>query len=152
MIKSPAYEPYQFSIEIDEAREEYVTTKLVEYNKPFASPLWDNPPHPRAPLQIYVTDTQGIIMGGLIGRTHAIPEWLEITVIWVNEAMRGHGIGRELMRLAEAEAQERGCHFVKLSTSHYQAPEFYYKLGYRLYGKLENLPRGETDYFFTKEL
>lgn len=66
---------------------------------------WDNPPHPRAPLQIYVIDMHEVIIGGLIGRTHAIPEWLEISVIWVDEAMRGRSIGRQLMQLAETQAQ-----------------------------------------------
>jgi ribosomal protein S18 acetylase RimI-like enzyme len=143
---------YRFSLDIDDVHEDYVTAKLVEFNKPYASPLWQNPPHPRAPLQVYVTNADDVVIGGLIGRTHAIPEWLEISVIWVDEAMRGRGIGRKLMQLAETQARQRGCRFARLTTSQYQAPGFYQKLGYILYGTLANVPRGETDYFFWKEL
>jgi ribosomal protein S18 acetylase RimI-like enzyme len=152
MTETSTPDSYRFSSDSDEAYEEYVTTKLVEFNKPLASPLWQNPPHPRAPLQIYVIDRHEIVVGGLIGRTHAIPEWLEISIIWVDETVRGRGIGRQLMQLAETQARQRGCLFVRLSTAQYQAPGFYQKLGYTVYGTLANLPRGETAYYLWKEL
>lgn len=86
------------------------------------------------------------------GRTHAIPEWLEISVLWVDEALRRHGIGRQLMHMAETQARQRERRFAKLSTASYQAPGFYQKLGYRLYGTLEDFPRGDTAYYYWKAL
>ncbi len=91
-------------------------------------------------------------MGGLVGRTNEIPEWLEVSALWVAEDKRGQGIGRRLMRLAEKEGKRRGCRYARLATGDYQAPDFYRKAGYRLYGKLEDCPRGETVYYFCKEL
>ena len=91
-------------------------------------------------------------MGGLIGRTNEVPEWLEVSVIWVAEDRRGQGTGRQLMRLAEEEAKRRGCRYARLATGDYQAPDFYHKVGYRLYGELQNCPRGETVYYSCKEL
>lgn len=44
------------------------------------------------------------------------------------------------------------CRYARLATSDYQAPAFYRKLGYQLYGQLENCPAGETVYYFYKEL
>lgn len=143
---------YSFSDEPDEAREDYVTNKLIEFNQPHASPLWKNPPQPRAPLHVYAADAQGGVVGGLIGRTNAVPEWLEISVIWVDEAARGQGVGRQLMQRAEDMARARGCHFARLSTANYQAPGFYEKLGYQRYGTLADFPRGETDYYYSKRL
>jgi ribosomal protein S18 acetylase RimI-like enzyme len=40
----------------------------------------------------------------------------------------------------------------RLATSNFQAPGFYERLGYSLYGKLENCPPGETAYYYWKEL
>ena len=91
-------------------------------------------------------------MGGLIGRTNEIPEWLEVSVVWVAEDERRQGMGRRLMRLAEEEAKRRGCRYARLATGDYQAPDFYREVGYRLYGELLNCPRGETVYYFCKEL
>jgi GNAT superfamily N-acetyltransferase len=92
------------------------------------------------------------VIGGLIGRTNAIPEWLEVTVIWIQEEARGLGLGGQLMQRAEEEAKRRSCRYIRLSTSDFQSPDFYHKLGYKLYDKLDNCPRDEIVYFFSKEL
>jgi GNAT superfamily N-acetyltransferase len=143
---------YDFVFELSQKRAEYVTNKVIEFNRPKHSPLWENPSYPRIPLEIYVLDEKGGIIGGLIGRTNQIPEWLEVSVIWVAEDQRKQGLGSHLMHLAETEAKKRGCHYARLATSDYQAPDFYHKVGYKLYGQLENCPRGETVYYFCKEL
>jgi GNAT superfamily N-acetyltransferase len=73
-------------------------------------------------------------------------------MIWVEARAREQGIGRELMKRAEEEALRRGCLYARTCTSDYQAPRFYEKLGYSLYGKLENCPPGETCYYYRKDL
>jgi len=112
---------YAFVIELSEERAEYVTNKIIEFNRPNHSPLWENLPYPRVPLEIYVLGEKGEVVGGLIGRTNQIPEWLEVSVIWVAEEKRRQGVGSQLMHLAEAEAKKRGCHYARLATSDYQA-------------------------------
>jgi ribosomal protein S18 acetylase RimI-like enzyme len=104
------------------------------------------------PIQLYVLDREGAVVGGLIGRTHHIPTWLEITVLWVDEATRGQGLGRQLMERAEEEARARGCRAARTATSDFSAPGFYERLGYRLYGRLEDCPPGETVYYYRKDL
>ena len=69
------------------------------------------------------------IVAGLAGETYS--GWLFIRYLWVSEALRGKGIGRELMAGAEARALERGCHSAWVDTFSFQAPGFYPKLGYR---------------------
>lgn len=53
---------------------------------------------------------------------------------------------------AEQEALRRGCHYARLATSDYQAPEFYPKLGFILYGQLAYCPPGESVTYFWKPL
>jgi GNAT superfamily N-acetyltransferase len=152
MAQTSTHSPYSFTSELNPERAEYVTGQLRDFNRPRASPLWQAPPHPSAPLHLFVLDTEGLVIGGLTGQTHSIPEWLEISVIWVAEAWRGQGLGRQLMQLAEEEAKRQGCRYTRLATGNYQAPDFYPKLGYQLYGRLDNCPQGETVYFFYKQL
>ncbi|HKB47137.1 MAG TPA: GNAT family N-acetyltransferase [Ktedonobacterales bacterium] len=75
-----------------------------------------------------------------------------MSVLWVEEAARGHGIGTELVRCAEQIAHQRGCRYARLATSHYQAPAFYRWRGYHEYGQLDDCPPGETVYYFRKSL
>ena len=56
------------------------------------------------------------------------------------------------MEQCDHEAIQRGCRYARLSTSDYQAPEFYPKLGYTRYGLLADCPPGETVSYFWKPL
>jgi ribosomal protein S18 acetylase RimI-like enzyme len=143
---------YAFVSGPDQARSEYVTNALMEFNKTKQSPLWTNFLQTSAALEIYALDNNGSVVGGLIGKTNEIPEWLNISVVWVTEQQRGQGIGQRLMSLAEEEAKNRSCRHARLATSDFQAPGFYEKMGYKMYGKLENFPQGEIDYYFYKDL
>ena len=58
-------------------------------------------------------------MGGLVGRTNEIHEWLKVSVVWVAEDKRRQGTGRHLMRLAEEEAKRRGCRYARLAKGHF---------------------------------
>ncbi|HLL77918.1 MAG TPA: GNAT family N-acetyltransferase [Ktedonobacteraceae bacterium] len=144
-------EGFVFDHRVDEQREDYVTNQLIAYNLAHTTAHVIEQ-HEPLPLHIYALDAGGAIRGGLIGRTHSIPQWLEVSVIWVDEQIRQHGLGRRLMEEAEREAWQRGCRYARLATGNYQAPEFYEQLGYSLYGQLENCPPGETVYYFWKEI
>ena len=58
----------------------------------------------------------------------------------MSDALRGKGIGRKLMADAEARALERGCHSAWVDTFSFQAPGFYPKLGYEVFGELDYPP------------
>lgn len=132
-------------------RADYITDQLVAFNRmrSTALPVKDVEP---SPLHLYVLDRAGTVLGGIVGRTHSIPMWFEISVIWVEERLRLQGWGRRLMGQAEAMAYQRGCRYARLATSNFQAPAFYQKLGYTLYGTLEDCPPGETVFYFWKKL
>ncbi|HEY7347073.1 MAG TPA: GNAT family N-acetyltransferase [Ktedonobacterales bacterium] len=142
---------YVFDQRVSEQREDYLTSQLVAFNQTHSTVL-SIERHDLLPLHIYVLDRAGAVLGGVVGRTHAIPLWFEISVIWIEERLRHQGLGRELLRQAEQEAYQRGCRYARLATSNFQAPAFYEKMGYMLYGTLENCPPGETVFYFWKRL
>jgi GNAT superfamily N-acetyltransferase len=90
------------------------------------------------------------IMGGLYGSTAFSYLWIEL--LFVPESMRGLGIGRKLMMLAEAEAVQRGCHAAALDTFSFQARGFYERLGYSVFGILNDCPPGHSRFYLTKRL
>lgn len=64
----------------------------------------------------------------------------EVQKVMVRHALRGHGIGAELMRRLEAEARAAGRTLLFLDTSVGPggATEFYRKLGYSFVGSIPN--------------
>lgn len=89
------------------------------------------------------------VLGGLWGRTGY--DWLFVELLVVPAALRGRGIGSDLMGRAEREALERGCHGAWLDTFDFQARGFYERLGYACFGELPNYPVGPR-YFMKKSL
>lgn len=144
-------EGYVFDQEVNEQRADWLTNQLVAFNLAHSTALPGEAVEP-SPLHVYALDRVGAVLGGIVGRTNAIPAWLEISVIWVDERLRHQGLGRRLMAQAEQEASRRGCRCARLATSNFQAPAFYQKLGYTLYGTLEHCPPGETVFYFWKQL
>lgn len=90
------------------------------------------------------------IVGGSIGATHC--EWLHIDLLFVKEELRGRGYGHRLLEIAEEEARKRGAKNVYLDTFSFQAPAFYQKHDYHVFGELKDFPPGHQRYFFTKQL
>ena len=96
----------------------------------------------------------GALAGGVIG--HTSYGWLLIKVLWVDEAYRGAGLGKQLMAQAEGRARDAGCHSAWLDTSSEPAHAFYSYLGYTDFGLLENAddqhPAGHHRWFMKKVL
>jgi 8-oxo-dGTP pyrophosphatase MutT (NUDIX family) len=66
--------------------------------------------------------------------------WLFVDHLWVHGDLRKRGIGRELLRQAEQHAILSGCHSAWLDTFSFQAPQFYQRLGYEVFGALDYPP------------
>jgi GNAT superfamily N-acetyltransferase len=92
----------------------------------------------------------GTIAGGVIAATYY--GWLYVDLLWVREDLRGQGYGGRLLALAEEAARRRGAQHAYLDTFSFQAPDFYVKHGYRVFGELPDFPPGHRRYFFTKQL
>ena len=60
-----------------------------------------------------------------------------IALVVTPEGARGKGLGGELMRQAEAEAQARKCRQMWLDTYDFQARPFYERLGFAVFGRID---------------
>jgi GNAT superfamily N-acetyltransferase len=150
----PLLTDYTLDTQVSSELDDELTQRLIAYNKTH-SPRWEENHDNRfspADLHLAVRGSGGELIGGLIGRTHYLRSWLEIGILWVDEAHRGQGLGRRLMEEAESEGVRRGCFSSRLSTGAHQAPGFYEKLGYTLHGRLEDCPPGEVALYYHKIL
>ncbi len=117
---------------------------LEQFNLQFAPPIGYRP------LNLFLRDDTDQILGGLLGETAW--EWLHINIVWIDESARGQGYGTQLITEAEEEARRRGCHSVHLDTMSFQALPFYERLGYSLWGTLDDHPTGHQRHFLRKKL
>jgi ribosomal protein S18 acetylase RimI-like enzyme len=101
-------------------------------------------------LAVWLRDEAEQVVGGLFGWTWA--GWLEIRYLWVREDARGQGYGRAMLLLAEQEATARGCERAVLDSYSFQAPAFYQKCGYEIFGELPGFPGDHTRYYMWKDL
>ncbi len=90
------------------------------------------------------------VVGGIIGETHW--NWLYINLMWIRDELRGRGYGQRLLVLAEEEGRKRGAEFAYLDTFSFQAPGFYQKYGYEVFGQLAEFPPGHQRYYMKKAL
>lgn len=77
---------------------------------------------------------------------------MHIDSLWVDESVRKQGWGTKLMELVEDEARKRGCTIAYTDTFSWQAIDFYEKIGYTLYGKLEGFPENNSLSYYSKRL
>jgi GNAT superfamily N-acetyltransferase len=101
-------------------------------------------------LTVSFKDAEGNVVAGLTGHTDW--GWLFVKLLWVKEAFRKQRLGSRLMHEAEAEAVRRGCHHAWLDTFSFQARGFHEKLGYSVFGQLEDYPVGHRRFFLAKRL
>ncbi len=121
---------------------------LVSYNTSHVPMQQEKGIHP---VNLMLKDVNGEIAGALMSRIYG---WnaMEISILWVAEKYRGKGLGKRLMMEAESIAIKSNCTLIHLDTFDFQAPEFYKKLGFQLFGVLENSPTGHQRYYFSKKL
>jgi ribosomal protein S18 acetylase RimI-like enzyme len=92
----------------------------------------------------------GSVIGAALGETGR--GWLHVSVVWVTESSRNLGLGTKLVGAMEAEAVKRGCRGAYLDTFSYQARPFYEKLGYEVFGTLDDYPAGHQRFYMRKRL
>lgn len=107
------------------------------------------PDKAHAPL-VLTLSAEAEFLGGLIG--YLAYGWLFVETLWVAEPARGQGQGRRLMIAVEDEAKRRGVRNAWLDTFSFQARDFYERVGYSIFGELEDFPPGHRRYFMRKAL
>ena len=101
-------------------------------------------------LNLFLRREDGSIAGGLLGDIYW--GWLSINILWIDDRLRRQGYGERLIKMAEEEAFKKGCKAVHLDTMSFQAKPFYEKLGYVVFGVLDDLPVGHQRIFMWKKL
>lgn len=105
-------------------------------------------PAERKVLALPIHDDRGSVTGGLWAST--MFRWLNLELLFVPERLRGCGMGSAMVATAEREAIKRGCIGAFVDTASFQAPGFYQRLGYTLYGRLPDFPPGHERLYFRK--
>ena len=91
------------------------------------------------------------IIGGVNGVLN-VGYWAKIDMFYVDDEFRGRDIGTRLMNEVEKFARQNLCIGIYLSTWDWQAKGFYEKMGFSVFGVLNNSPKvGSTKYEMKKE-
>ena len=101
-------------------------------------------------INLILKDHEGQIYGGVLGRFYRFA--LYIHVLWVSEQLRGNGYGSKLLEEIELISRSKGCKLIHLDTWNFQAPEFYIKHGFEVFGILEGFPEGFKRYYLKKSV
>ena len=101
-------------------------------------------------VAIFVRDSTGAIRGGITGGVWG--GWLHIVALWVDEPLRGRGLGTQLLLAAEAEGRANGASSAFLETHTFQAPWLYRRHGYETIAEIKDYPPGESQLVMRKSL
>lgn len=120
---------------------EYVHTRLQEYNRPYMDESMD--------FSFHIEDG-GRIVAGIVAESTM--DTLEVAFLFVDEAYRGRGLGKQLLLHVEDEARRKGMRRVLLNTYSFQAPGFYRAMGYEELLCIDPCFRKYRQHFFSKML
>lgn len=126
---------------------QYINNSLKEFNFQ-KSPSSQNPPYDT--INLIINDANGNIIGGLLGKMSRFCYYIEI--LWVDDKYRGHGYGKKLLVKAEEIVKAKGCKLITLDTFSFQAPDFYQKNGFQVFGVLDGFPEGICRYYLKRNL
>jgi len=99
-------------------------------------------------LALFLRDEHGTVQGGLWAKRYY--DWVFVDLLFVPEDLRGQDMGTDLLGQTENWARSEGCVGVWLDTFAFQAPGFYLKRGYTVFGELPNYPKPFSRFFFSK--
>lgn len=133
--------------ENNEEVSQYIRERLIAYN---AEQLPEEVKSKKETAAFTVRDEAGGIVGGVT--CTLFWQHMHIDFLWVEETKRKEGLGAKLLAEAENFAKQKGARLIKLDSFSFQAPRFYEKHGYTVYGKLEDHPLGHTQYYLVKRL
>jgi ribosomal protein S18 acetylase RimI-like enzyme len=101
-------------------------------------------------LSVVRRGPDGDLEAGLTGWTWGGCGYIQF--LWVRADVRRSGLGSRLLEAAEAEAIERGCSQMVVSSHTFQAPDFYRRHGYTEYARTQEYPRGHAEVHLIKML
>ena len=139
----------------DQRHEDETTERLVAHNQAASAAVrrrFEPDNLPARPVAAYAIDDAGELLGGCVGSTVDVWHWLTVDTMWVRPSSPGPGTGSSTPMAVEEQARERGCRWAKLNTWEFQAPDFYARCGYVIYGRETDFPPGHTNHLMRKDL
>jgi GNAT superfamily N-acetyltransferase len=140
-------EALTISSEFSEEDKKFLFQNLIAHNVQATHELLHKP---GIDIGLGLKNGQGQVFGGIFCYTFLY--CLYIDDLWIDERCRGMGYGKALLVEAERIARELGCSFAHTCTFSFQAPDFYQRNGYQIFGKLDDYPEGIIQYFLKKKL
>lgn len=140
-----------YKFDISKENKQFLDHGLELYN--FSKNKWLNPIIYKSKQKyfgFYAYD-EDIIVGGAYGFIDD-GYWLFLDLLFVEEKYRNIDIATNLMNEVEKFAKDNRCIGIRTDTWSFQARGFYEKMGFTLYGQLENHPPHAIDYLLKKVL
>lgn len=124
-----------------------VRKKLLDYN---LSQVTEELTDHVDTIEITITNDNDVLVAGITASIY----WkqMHIDFLWVDESLRGQNKGSELLAKAEDIARQYNCRYIQLETFSFQAPDFYKKRGYTVFGILEDSPCDGAKQYFLKKI
>lgn len=97
----------------------------------------------------FVRDADDGILGGCNGAIYY--KCFYIDQLWLTEALRGKGLGTQLMQAADRLAREKDSLFATVNTMDWEALEFYKKFGFYVEHERRGYANNSTMYFLRKD-
>ncbi len=135
--------PIQFMINPPKMVREAIYQGLKRFNQRHL------PPGEVYSVACFQHDEQQRVIGGLTGEVFKTTLFIEY--LWVDETMRGSGVGSALIAEAERQARKLGVCDVYLDTYTFQAREFYLRMGFSEVGRYVDFPAQGIDKIFMQK-
>jgi len=135
------------NINAEDDDNKFVRDNLVKFNIQKA-PTDQNPP--TEVINLILKSENGSTIGGLLGAMGRYCYYLDI--LWIDDKYRGLGYGKKLLDDIEKRVKEKGCKLITLNTFSFQAPEFYKKNGFEVFGILDGFQEGICRYYLKKNI
>ena len=139
----------EFRIAVPSKKEEReIDDALMAYNLRQAAPTQKDP---FVKICRCAKAPDGSLAGGVLACS-ILWNILYVETVWVREDCRGQRLATRLLDEVEKEAKAHGCYVAQLDTYDFQAKELYEERGYRVFGALEDVPKGHCHYYLVKKL
>ncbi len=109
-------------------------------------------PFGRREFALFLRNPDDSVAGGAVGHWYETHGSMLISDVWIDESLRGLGLGRALMMYLETAARDRACSHIHLDTFDFQARGFYETLGFSVFGSVRYPKSGRMRYFLEKSL
>jgi len=106
--------------------------------------------HDARGLGFVIRNDVGELIGVVTGFTWSGTS--ELKQVWIDEAYRGRGYARALLKAFIAEACSRGVRRIWVASHDFQAPGFYEKAGFKRMAEFEGWPEGHINVVLCKTL